>query len=476
MKMMRRPCLALATIALAATLATAAVAREADITLPIPTHGVIGVEDAQLAPEFWVERQSKPDQVLLDPAAIAVQNARLFKLDDSMHDLQSMSENLSGTQIRAWIEDLSQRPTNPRFDIHGAPVSSSTIDALVGNLALDAIPSRQATRYGLVTDRAALRTWPTMLRVFNRKGDTDIDRFQESALFPGTPLVIAHESADGAWLFVISPRYAAWIEKRYVAPGPKAQVLDYREKTPYRIITGATEHTVFTRERPQVSQLQLDMGVRVPIADVPPNRPVNGQHPYTAHVIELPIRNDDGQLELVPALLPRIADSAPDYLPLTPANLIRQSFKFLGERYGWGHSYNARDCSGFVSEIYRSMGVQLPRNTSDQGVSPALNRTMFDEHSSSEKRLAAARALQVGDLVYIPGHVMMVIGHLHGTPYVIHDTNGGSYLGADGELVRMSLNGVSVTPLLPMMLNQQESYVDRMTSIVRPQTELHAAN
>src|SRR3546814_2560334 len=57
---------------------------------------------------------------------------------------------------------------------------------------------------------------------------------------------------------------------------------------------------------------------------------------------------------------------------------------------------------------------------------------------------------------------------IDGAPYVIHDTNGGSYLGADGELQGMALNGVSVTPLLPMMFNDHESYVDRMTSIVRP--------
>jgi hypothetical protein len=63
---------------------------------------------------------------------------------------------------------------------------------------------------------------------------------------------------------------------------------------------------------------------------------------------------------------------------------------------------------------------------------------------------------------------MMVIGHIDGAPYVIHDTNGGSYLGADGNLKAMKLNGVSVTPLLPMMFNKDESYVDRITSIVRP--------
>src|SRR5690606_8102500 len=136
--------------------------------------------------------------------------------------------------------------------------------------------------------------------------------------------------------------------------------------------------------------------------------------------------------------------------------------------YGWGHAYDARDCSGFVSEIYRSMGVQLPRNTSAQAVSPAFDHQLFNQDDGRDVRDAAVAGLQVGDLVYIPGHVMMVIGHVDGAPYVIHDTNGGRYLGPDGTLQSMALNGVSVTPLLPMMFNERESYVDRMTSIVRP--------
>ena len=169
----------------------------------------------------------------------------------------------------------------------------------------------------------------------------------------------------------------------------------------------------------------------------------------------------------MPALVPRSADVSDDYLPLTPANLLRQSFKFLGERYGWGHSYDARDCSGFVSEIYRSFGLLVPRNTRDQAVSPALDRIAFEPTDSRERRMAAVRALQVGDLVYIPGHVMMAIGHQDGLAYMIHDTNGGSWAGADGQRVRAGLNGVSVTPLEPMLFGDNGGYVDHMTSIQR---------
>ncbi|MEJ7746790.1 MAG: NlpC/P60 family protein, partial [Luteimonas sp.] len=234
------------------------------------------------------------------------------------------------------------------------------------------------------------------------------------------------------------------------------------------VVTGATARTVYTPEAPDVSELQLEMGVRVPMLDGwPSDQPVNGQHPYTAHVIEVPVRGADGALRFSPALLPRTSDVSADYLPLNRANILRQGFKFLGERYGWGHDYNARDCSGFVSEVYRSFGVQLPRNTSDQSVSPALNRIAFDASDSQEKRKAAVSDLQVGDLVYIPGHVMMVIGHDNGMPYVIHDINSGAWRGRDGTLVGGKLNGVSVTPLTTLMFNDTQTYVDRMTNIQR---------
>src|SRR5690606_17977895 len=267
---------------------------------------------------------------------------------------------------------------------------------ITANLGLEAIPASRPIQYGLVVHRAALRTFPTDLRVFSSKGDTDIDRFQESALFPGDAVAVLHESADGKWVFVASERYAAWMEKRFVGIGSADQVFGYGKEGPYRVITGATATTAYTPEEPRVSNLQLEMGVRVPVlADWPVMDTVNGQQAHAAHAIQLPVRNDDGSLALVPALLPRSQETSDDYLPLTRANLITQAFKFLGERYGWGHSYDTRDCSGFVSEIYRSFGVLLPRNTSAQAISPALDRLPFTDKDDTAAREAAIADLQV---------------------------------------------------------------------------------
>ena len=175
----------------------------------------------------------------------------------------------------------------------------------------------------------------------------------------------------------------------------------------------------------------------------------------------------EGSLRLLPALVPRGADVAEGALPLTATHLLRQAFKFLGERYGWGSSYDTRDCSGFVSEVYRSFGILLPRNSGDQAMSPALNRTEFDAASSHAARLAAMQTLDVGDLIYIPGHVMLVIGSERGSPVVIHDSAGVTYRDADGTLVRQVLNGVAVTPFRLMLTDTGEPYLDRIQSIVR---------
>ena len=428
----------------------------------------LGVTRAQLDPGYWTAQLPPGAAELASRTDIEAQNARLFELDRSMYRLDQLGGSLDGGQVRDWVEALASfPPAIERWDVHGAPVPQVTFDALRTELALDAIAEQVPVRFGLVVERADLRAMPTAERMFSRPGDTDIDRLQESALFPGTPVAVVHASASGEWLFVVSPRYAAWIQAGAVATGAREEVLGYVDARPYRVITGGVEHTVFTREERRVSGLQLDMGIRLPLAgDLPPG-PVNGQAPYTAHVLRMPVRDGDGSLSFSPALLPLRADSSPDYLPLTAANIIGQSFKFLGERYGWGHAYGTRDCSGFVSEIYRSMGLQLPRNTSAQAVSPALPHWRFGKEHGRAERMAAVERLQVGDLVYIPGHVLMVIGEVDGQPWVIHDIHGGGYVDAAGEHHSLLLNGVSVTPLA-LMSDADTDYIDRMTSIVRP--------
>lgn len=457
------PFAAACALALAMLLCPVAAASQASPT-PAPATAV----DAEVfAPAYWVARTRNADTKLLSKTQIAARNARLLATDASMHDLATFPATLEGTQVTHWISALASLPTAPRWDEHGALIPAATLATIASNRAINTIPAQQPTRFGLVVRRAALRSFPTDLRVFSRAGDTDIDRFQESAVFPGTPVVIVHTSKDGRWRFVISPRYAAWVQADAVAEGARAAVLGYGQRAPFRVITGAQPRTVLTPERPALSELPLDMGVRVPLAALPKDAQVNGQNAASSWALDLPVRTANGTLAFAPALLPKSADSAADALPLTRANLIQQSFKFLGERYGWGHAYNGRDCSGFVSEVYRSMGVLLPRNTSAQAASPEFQRILLQPSDTRAHRMAVLATLDVGDLIYIPGHVVMLIGRIDGQPWVIHDINGGRLKQPDGRVRAMHYNGVVVTPLLPLRFDADHDYIDRITAIVK---------
>ena len=200
-------------------------------SLVIPAHAVVGVQQEQLRPEFWIARESNAKKLVLDSQSIALQNARLMKLDPSVHDLEKMPGELAAAEVRTWIEKISQYPDEDMFDDSGRKLERPDFDALMNNVALESVPASQHSRYGLVVKRADLRTFPSPMRGYESADDRDVDRFQETALFPGTPVLIAHESRDGNWWFIVSPQYAAWVEKRFIAEGAANEVFAYTRKT-----------------------------------------------------------------------------------------------------------------------------------------------------------------------------------------------------------------------------------------------------
>ena len=459
---------AAAATLLLSTMLAAQADNGASATLPIPPSGVIGVDRAaMLTPEYWIARANTPDKLLLTPQQIEEMNAKSNSTDPATRDLTRVAPVLSREQVLAWLKEAANPPTKPLVNAKGEEIPAAEIAAAQANAGVDKVAASTPARYGLSVRRATLRTYPTTLAAYATKDSTDFEVFQGGVLFPGEPLVIAHESVDGQWFFALTTQGPVWIKKIDVAVGAAAEVFGYTRQQPYRVVTGDKIRTVYTPEAPEVSELQLDMGTRVPLAALPEGEPVNGQGPYVSWTVMLPVRHDDGTLGFEPALVQKIKDTTPGYLPLTRENIIRQSFKFLGERYGWGHQYNARDCSGFTSDVYRSMGVLVQPNSGAQGASPAFRHQLFTAADSHVVRLKAVMQAQVGDLIVVPGHVLMLLGQVDGQPYVIQDVPYAVFHDPATGKVRMTkINEVSVTPLLPLMADDKNAYVDAMTSLV----------
>ncbi len=436
-------------------------------------HDIPDLTPAQLQVDYWLARSPAPDQLLRTAPQIQADNAVLFRSTAGMFDFATAPQSYTGAAVHALIAQSSQRPQAARFYADGRQLSEADFSRYQQAMALPAITAQVPAKAALVTSRGSIRTFPTLDRVFNQQMDFDIDRFQETAVFPGQALQVLHYSQDKLWAYVRHYHYNGWLQVQHLALTDHQTALDFTRQPDFLLVTGARVFTNFNPQQPQVSEVALEMGVRLPLLKQLPAL-LYQQNPAFSYAVQLPVRQHDGTLALLPALISRNQDVQSGYLPLTRANIIRQSFKFLGERYGWGHDYNARDCSGFINEVFKTFGLLLPRNTgslADLGFGAFIQ---LEQTTASEKQQALEQA-DIGDLLMIPGHVMLILGRSdQNKMFVIHAVNGLSYFQQNGDYYHSKLNGVSVTQFTPLQLNPQTSYQQALYQIKSLSRETYA--
>jgi len=427
---------------------------------------VVGVSEEHLSPDFWLEQTEAGATPIWSMEKINEVNQSNLSQIAEMSQVFEIPPQLTRSELLAEIAFISrQLEQDPTFN-DDTPVTQDFYDELDENLNREAIKELNPVSYALAVRRSNLRTFPTAVPIFRKGQNKNIDRYQESAVFPADAVAVLHKSKDGKWVLVRVYNYLAWMREDDLAYGDKETIKAYKSATDFLVITGAKVTTVFNPEVADVSELQLEMGTRLPLEVARENRHnLYGQNPYASYVVKLPVRDEGGKLIFKYASIARNKDVRRGYLTHNANNIITQAFKFLGERYGWGHRFNGRDCSGFVSEVYRSMGLLLPRNSKTQRNSTFGQNTRFTEETSIEERLDALANLDVGDLIYTPGHVMLYIGSVEGKPYIIHDTTGMRYFLENGEFYKGILNGVSVTPLLALQASPEKTYVETIITI-----------
>ncbi len=180
--------------------------------------------------------------------------------------------------------------------------------------------------------------------------------------------------------------------------------------------------------------------------------------------IILTTRDDEGGLVHTLAYVRR-EDTHEGYLPYTPRTVIQQAFALLNTPYGWGGMYGEQDCSRFIQEIFATVGIHLPRNSSAQ----ARVGTPIGEFGDSTSPLQKWEVLLhqgIGGLTLVgmPGHIMLYLGMVDGRPYAIHAFWAYREKGEGEDIVRV-VNRVAVTDLSLGKDSQRGSLLERTKTI-----------
>ena len=223
-------------------------------------HGVIGVTDAQLDPDFWIRRWRGPRSCSTNRDRGAEREAASGSTSPSM-TVARCPRALTRSRCRM-VERMSARPTRHAVRRDGTPVEAATLDALVEAVDLAAIPAAagDALWPGGATRRPA--------HVPHRAARVHHAGRHRHRSLPGKRAVPRHAGGDRAR----EPRRRVVVRGESALRGvdrarntwPRARRRTCSASTSKRhsvVVTGASARTRCTRrKRPEVSELQLDMG------------------------------------------------------------------------------------------------------------------------------------------------------------------------------------------------------------------------
>lgn len=378
------------------------------------SYASIAIHGDRATAGYWTERNLDGEKLCLTREEIIALNQTMREKITSLTDLMNYAQTVDGATLKELILGAQQdfrgeSEPGEHYDKGGSPIRQYDYYVAQGNCNLEAVPASSDVRYGVVTMRTNMRLLPTSKYYFDDKSFQHYDDLQGTALDPCEPLLVLHTSKDGAFAFAIGRYYKGWVSlgaigftdravwEKYVSPENFLVVTDHKKK----VHVGGAWNVLF------------QMGSIIPLKSSVP------QGGFYQAIIPVEING-----HLSEAVVPVKVDSTVNlgYLPCTPNNFVRQSLKFLGDVYGWGGMEESVDCSSFVQDIYRSMGILIPRDADQQEL--AMNYSVSLAGLDTAARYQKAAEAPVGALFFKPGHVMFYLGKdAKGNFLVIHSAS-----------------------------------------------------
>jgi hypothetical protein len=318
------------------------------------------------------------------------------------------------------------------------PLEKARWQQLVTSLQQESYPS--LARPAITVRNTSCRVFPTQRPFFldpAKAGEGfPFDYFQNSALWAGTPLLITHASADGAWLFAETGMVAGWL--------PAMDVAWVDE--PFRAAYQTGRYAALLGDD---ITLRDESGTFLALTHLGAIFPVVAEDEGGLQLL-VPVRDADG------AAVARLARVTPEQaalkpLPLQPARIAAVANHMLGQLYGWGGLYENRDCSATLRDLFTPFGLWLPRNSAEQAKRGGTFIDMAELDSDGKRERLLRDGVPFYTLIWLKGHIGLYLGPdpVSGEPLLLHNIWGVRTKDEQGREGRAVIGRLVITSLAP---------------------------
>ncbi|GIT99910.1 hydrolase Nlp/P60 [Sulfurovum sp. TSL6] len=290
----------------------------------------------------------------------------------------------------------------PIYRAKGAIIPAKVYNKWIDNADYDHIDSK---KYKAITVRhtnvKALPTSSSFFRDPKKTGEGfPFDYNQNSALHINVPLYISHFSKDKRWAFVRASYSFGWIKTSDLALVSSDFIKTFKNNNYAMVIK---DNLRLYHDDKDISIVKL--GALFPISKDQKYLVASRDAKGRAHIEKVNVHN------------PTVIAKKP--LPFTAKNVGMLAKEFYGEPYGWGGSYECRDCSATTRDFLGAFGIFLRRNSSKQAEDgDPVSIEGLTKATKKKKIIKDAEPFR--SLLYVPGHVVLYLGEYKGEPVIMH--------------------------------------------------------
>jgi len=280
-------------------------------------------------------------------------------------------------------------------------ISPSTYEKWISNAQMELFNTQKIK--AITIKRTDLKSLPTRESFYRDPHQTGegfpFDYNQNSAYPPNMPLLISHFSKDGKWAFVHGAYAFGWLDIKDIAIVDDGFIKKFQNG---RYAITVKDNLRLYENTKHISLVKLGT-----------------LFPYDKEGYFFATKDKKGMAKLNKARATHKGIIASKPIAFTPNNVARIASAFINEPYGWGENYETRDCSALTRDFFAPFGIFLERNSRDQA-KDGMQISLLGLSAEEKKAKILQDAIPFRSMLFVPGHIVLYMGHFQGEPVIMH--------------------------------------------------------